>query len=145
MKLTTSLRRTAALGALTAVAGSAALAGGASAATFEKGATLRPGAAIPVDFPGYREPADHRLKAGYRIVVVRAELGRDEKAATTITAPKGFRIVTLAFGDDARIGGRSENAYPGRRSVRLSLFADRNRVADGQTARGTIYVLARRA
>jgi hypothetical protein len=145
MKLTTSLRRTAAATALTAVAGSAALAGGASAATFDTGATLRPGAAIPVDFPGYREPADHRLKAGYRIVVVRAGLARDEKAATTITAPKGLRIVTLAFGDGSRIGGRAENAYRGRRSVRLSLFADRNRVAEGQTARGTIYVLARRS
>jgi hypothetical protein len=100
---------------------------------------------IPVDFPGYREPANHRLKAGYRIVVVRAELGRDEQPVTTISAPQGFRIVTLAFGAGSRVGGRSENAYPGRRSVRLTLFADRARVAAGQTARGTIYVLTRRA
>jgi hypothetical protein len=145
MKLTTNLRRTAAVTALSAVAGSAALAGGASAATFEKGAVLRPGATIPVDFPGYREPANHRLKAGYRIVVVRAEVGRDEKAATTITAPKGFGIVTLAFSNGSEVGGRSDNAYPGRRSVRLTLFADRNRVGEGETAHGTIYVLARRA
>ena len=145
MKLTTRLRHTAALSALVAVAGSAALAGGASAATFERGATLRPGAAIPVDVPGYREPADHRLKSGYRIVVVRTEIGRDERAAATIAAPKGFRIVTLAFSADSQVGGRSENAYPGRRSVRLTLFADRGRVGAGQTARGTIYVLARRA
>jgi hypothetical protein len=144
MHLTTTIRRGAALAALTAVAGSAALAGGASAATFEKGAVLTPGATIPVDFPGYREPANNKLKGGYRIVVVRAALARDEHATTTITAPKGFRLVTLAFDHASQLGARTENVYVGKRSVRLTLFADRNHVAAGQTGHATIYALARR-
>jgi hypothetical protein len=59
--------------------------------------------------------------------------------------PKGFRIVTVGFSDGAEIGARAENDYPGRRSVRLTLFANRNEVTAGQSGRGTIYVLARRA
>jgi hypothetical protein len=144
MHLTTTIRRAAALAALTAVAGSAALAGGASAATFERGAVLAPGATIPVDFPGYREPANNKLKGGYRIVVVRAALARDEQATTTITAPKGFKLVTVAFDHASQLGARTENAYVGKRSVRLTLFADRNHVAAGQTGHATIYALARR-
>jgi hypothetical protein len=144
MHLTTTIRRAAALAALTAVAGSAALAGGASAATFERGAVLAPGATIPVDFPGYREPANNKLKGGYRIVVVRAALARDEQATTTITAPKGFKLVTVAFDHASQLGARTENVYVGKRSVRLTLFADRNHVAAGQTGHATIYALARR-
>jgi hypothetical protein len=143
MQLTTNLRRAGALAALTAVAGSAALAGGASAATFEKAPVVKPGATIPVDFPGYREPANNKLKGGYRIVVVRAAVGRDEKATTTITAPKGFKLVTLAFDHASQLGARTENVYVGKRSVRLTLFADRNRVAAGETGHATIYALAR--
>jgi hypothetical protein len=143
MQLTTNLRRAGALAALTAVAGSAALAGGASAATFEKAPVVKPGATIPVDFPGYREPANNTLKGGYRIVVVRAAVARDEKAATTITAPKGFKLVTLAFDHASQLGARTENVYVGKRSVRLTLFADRNRVAAGETGHATIYALAR--
>jgi len=144
MHLTTTVRRGAALAALTAVAGSAALAGSASAATFEKRAVLAPGATIPVDFPGYREPANNKLKGGYRIVVVRAALARDERATTTITAPKGFKLVTLAFDHASQLGARTENVYVGKRSVRLTLFADRNHFGAGQTGRATIYALARR-
>ncbi len=144
MHLATTIRRGAALAALTAVAGSAALAGGASAATLKKGAVLAPGATIPVDFSGYREPANNKLKGGYRIVVVRAALARDEHATTTITAPKGFKLVTLAFDHASQLGARTENVYVGKRSVRLTLFADRNHVAAGQTGHATIYALARR-
>jgi hypothetical protein len=143
MQLTTSLRRAGALVALAAVAGSTALAGAASAATFERAAVIKPGATIPVDFPGYREPVGNKLKGGYRIVVVRAAVARDEKATTTITAPKGFKLVTLAFDDASQLGGRTENAYVGKRSVRLTLFANRNRVAAGGTGHATIYALAR--
>jgi hypothetical protein len=143
MQLTANLRRAGALAALTAVAGSAALAGGASAATFEKAPVVKPGATIPVDFPGYREPANNKLKAGYRIVVVRAAVARDEKATTTITAPKGFKLVTLAFDHASQLGARTENVYVGKRSVRLTLFADRNHVAAGETGHATIYALAR--
>jgi hypothetical protein len=144
MHLTTTVRRAVAAVALAAVAGAGALAGTASAATFEKSAVLAPGATIPVDFPGYREPADNRLKGGYRIVVVNAAVARDEHATTTITAPKGFRLVTLAFDHESQLGARTENVYVGRRSVRLTLFADRNRVAPGQVGHATIYALARR-
>ena len=144
MHLTTTLRRSAAAVALAAVTASAGLAGAASAATVEKTAVLAPGATIPVDFPGYRAPASNRLKGGYRIVVVHAEVARDEKATTTITAPKGFRLVTLAFDRQSQLGGRTENVYVGKRSVRLTLFADRTRVAAGPTGEATIYALARR-
>jgi phosphate-selective porin len=144
MTLTTTLRRVVAAVALAAVASTAALAGTASAASVEKTAVLAPGATIPVDFPGYREPANNRLKGGYRIVVVDAALARDEKTTTTITAPKGFRLVTLAFDRHSQLGGRTENVYVGKRSVRLTLFADRNHVAPGQVGHATIYALARR-
>ena len=145
MTLTTRLRRSVSLAAITAVAGTAALAGGASAATIEKAPVLQPGATIPVDFPGYKEPANNKLKANYRIVVVRAEVARGERPQTIITAPKGFNLVTFAFSDDARrLGGRAETDYVGKRSVRLTLFVNRNEVAVGQSAHGTIYALARR-
>jgi hypothetical protein len=143
MQLTTNLRRAGAIAALTAVAGSTALAGTASAATFEKAAVIKPGATIPVDFPGYREPANEKVKGGYRIVVVRAAVARDEKATTTITAPKGFKLVTLAFDHGSQLGARTENVDVGKRSVRLTLFADRHRVAAGETGHATIYALAR--
>jgi hypothetical protein len=143
MQLTTNLRRGAAVAALAAVTGSAALAGAASAATFDKGPVLGPGATIPVDFPGYRGPASNTLEAGYRIVQVRAALARDEHATTTITAPTGFRLVTLAFDHASQLGARTENVYVGKRSVRLTLFADRNRVAPGETGHATVYALAR--
>lgn len=143
MTLSTRLRRTLSLTAIAAVAGSAALAGTASAASFQKDPVVRPGATIPVDFPGYKEPADKKLKGGYRIVVVRASVARGEQASTTITAPKGFKLVTLAFSHDSQLGGRTENVYVGRRSVRLTLFADTNRVAVGETGHATIYALAR--
>ena len=145
MPLSSTLRKTASVLALTAVAGSAALAGTASAATIEKTNVLRPGATIPVDFPGYKEPADHKLKANYRIVVVRAEVARNERASTTITAPAGFRLVTLGLRESAQVGLRADNDYVGKRSVRLTLFANRAKVAAGEDGQGTIYVLARRA
>src|SRR4051794_15136054 len=144
MNLTNTLRRSAAVAALAALTGSAALAGTASAASVEKTAVLTPGATIPVDIPGYREPADNKLKGGYRIVVVRAALARDEHDTTTITAPKGFKLATLAFDHASQLGARTENVCVGKRSVRLTLFADRNHVAAGQTGTATIYALARR-
>jgi hypothetical protein len=145
MQLTTSLRKTASLVAVTAVAGSAALAGAAPAATYENARVITPGATLPVDFAGYKEPASNRLPANHRIVAVDATIARDERAQKVITVPKGFRIVAIGFAERGRIGGRTENDYAGKRSMRLTLFADRNRVAPGQDATGTIYVLARRA
>jgi hypothetical protein len=145
MNLTTSLRRTASVAALTAVAGTAALAGTASAASIEKAPVITPGATIPIDFPGYKEPANDKLKANYRIVVVRAYVGRDEKASTIVTVPKGFKLVTLGLREGDSVGFRAENDYVGKRSVRLTLSVNRNKVATGQTGHGTIYALARRA
>jgi hypothetical protein len=145
MTLSSTVGRTTSLVALTAVAGTAALAGTASAASIGKAPAIAPGATIPIDFPGYKEPANNRLKAGYRIAVVRAEVGRDERPSTVVTAPKGFKLVTLGFDDGGQIGGRAESHYVGKRSVRLTLFANRNLVAAGQTGHGTIYALARRA
>ena len=145
MQLTNSVRRAASLAALTAIAGSAALAGPASAASFTPARVITPGATLPVDFAGYKEPASNRLPANHRIVAVDATIARDERAQKVITVPKGFRIVAIGFAERGRIGARAENDYAGKRSVRLTLFADRNRVAPGQVGHGTIYVLARRA
>jgi hypothetical protein len=145
MQLTTSLRRTASLVAATAVAATAVPAGPATAATFEKARIIAPGATLPVDFAGYEEPADNRLPKNHRIVAVDATVARGERAGKVITVPAGFRIVTVGFAEGSQIGARAENDYAGRRSVRLTLFADRNRVAAGQDGHGTIYFLARRA
>ena len=145
MHLTTSLRRTAALAALTAVAGTAALSGTASAATVVKEPVITPGATIPVDFPGYKEPANNTLKANYRILAVRATVGRDEKVQTIVSAPKGFALVTLGVPEGSLVGLRADNDYVGKRSVRLTLFTNRAKVAAGEHASATIYALARRA
>ena len=114
MSLSSTLRRTVSLVALTAVAGSAALAGSASAASV-------------------------------RIVVVKAEVGRNEKLTTIVSAPKGFVLVTFAIDNGGQIGPRADSDYVGKRSARLTLSANRNLVAAGQVGHGTIYALARRA
>jgi hypothetical protein len=145
MQITTSLRRTASLVAATAVAASVALGGTAFAATYENARVIAPGATLPVDFAGYKEPANNRLAANHRIVAIDATIARSERAQRVITVPKGFRIISVGFAEGGQIGARAENDYAGRRSVRLTLFADRNAVARGQSAHGTIYVLARRA
>jgi hypothetical protein len=149
MQLTNAVRKTASLAAITAVAGSAALAGTASAATIDKPVVLGPAQAIPVDFPGYREPANRRIERNHRIVAVHAEVARGERAQTIVTVPKGFGIVTLGFAEGSEIGAQLTNpkgTYVGRRSVRLTLEANRSEVAaGGQTGEGTVYVLARRA
>jgi hypothetical protein len=148
MPLSSSIRRTASLAALTAVAGSAALAGTASAVTVDRPVVMGPSETIPLDFPGYREPANRRMAPNHRIVAVHAEVGRGERPTVVVTVPKGFGIVTLGLEEGSEIGAQLTNpkrSYAGRRSVRLTLEANRNRVAAGQTGEGTVYVLARRA
>jgi hypothetical protein len=148
MQLQNATRRTASLVALTAVAGSAALAGTASAAIIDKPVVMGPTETIPVDFPGYKEPANHRIARNHRIVAVNAEVARGERATTIVTVPKGFGIVTLGFKEGSEIGAQLTNpkrSYVGRRSVRLTLEANRSKVAAGETGEGTVYVLARRA
>jgi len=143
-----TLRRTTALLALlalTTVAALAAMTGRASAATFTPARVITPGAKLPIDFGGYREPADKRLPANHRIVAVDGAIARGERASTIVTVPKGFRIITIVFAHGTPFAGRAENDYAGHRSVRLTLYADSNRVGVGQVGHGTIYVLARRA
>jgi hypothetical protein len=146
MTLTTKIRRTASMAALTAVAGAGALAGTASAATIGQPEVLGPGTKLPIDFAAFKEPADNKLPKNHRIVREHVELARGEKPTTTITAPKGFRIITIGFGDGGQIGGVvRDDDYAGKRSVRLKLFVNASKVAPGQTGKGTLYLLARRA
>jgi hypothetical protein len=146
MNLSSRLRKTVSLAALTAVAGSAALGGAASAATIDQPVVLGPGQRIPIDFAGYREPADKKLPQNYRIVRVHVALASSERTSTVLTAPEGFRIVTIGVGDGHRVGGTVVDVhYPGKRSVRVKLYTNKSAVAKGETANGTLYLLARRA
>jgi hypothetical protein len=145
MTLIASIRKSAALAALTAVAGSAALTGSVSAAMIDRPVVLGPSERIPIDFAGYKEPADRKLPKNHRIVRVHVELERGERASTVLTAPKGFRAVTIGIGDGHQIGGVVNDVdYPGKRSVRVKLFVNNRAVDRGETANGTLYLLARR-
>ncbi len=146
MTLPFSLRRIAALAALIAALGSAALAGGASAASISTPEVIRPGAKIPIDFPGYREPADDRLPAGYRIVRRTARLVRGEQMIAVMSAPRRFRIVTFGTAEGGEVGfAATDRDYPGQRTTRVRLFAVDRLLEPGETGTATIYLLARRA
>jgi hypothetical protein len=146
MTLSTTFRRTVSLVALSAVAGSAALAGSASAATIGAPEVQGPGARIPINFAAFKEPANNLLPKNYRIVRKHVELARGEKASTVMTAPAGFKIVTVGLGNGNRVGGAVDDVhYSGKRSVRVRLFTNNRAVAKGQTGTGTLYILARRA
>ena len=146
MTFTSMIRKTLSLAALTAVAGSAALSAGASAATIGPAEVVGPGQHIPIDFAGYKEPADKTLPKNYRIVRKQIELSRGEKASTVMTAPAGFRIITIGMANVRQVGGGVDDVnYPGKRSVRVRLFASRSANAQGETRKGTLYILARRA
>ena len=138
-------RRTAALAALAAVAGTA---GPAAAAVVEPPRTIAPGCGIPIDFPGYREPADDRLPANHRIVSVAVELARGERHTITMSAPRGFRIVTFGFAEHGQVGGFITSGtakYIGKRTTQVTLVAFDRMIDPGGTGTGTIYMLARRA
>ena len=144
MNLSTTIRRTASIAALTAVAG--ALTGTASAATIGQPEVLGPGTTLPIDFAAFKEPANNKLPKNYRIVREHIEIARGERPTTVLTAPKGFRIVTIGFGDGQQVGGVvRDTGYGGKRSVRVKLFVNPNKVAPGQIGKGTLYLLARRA
>ena len=146
MTFTANVRRTLSLAALTAVAGSAALSGAASAATIGRPEVAGPGSRIPIDFAAFKEPASKLLPKNYRIVRKHIELARGEKASTVMTAPLGFKIVTIGLGDAHQIGGVVDDVhYAGKRSVRVKLFTNNSAVGKGQTGKGTLYILARRA
>jgi len=146
MTPSTKFRRTVSLVALSAVAGSAARAGSASSATIGAPEVQGPGARIPINFAAFKEPANNLLPKNYRIVRKHVELARGEKASTIMTAPEGFKIVTIGLGKGARIGGAVDDVhYSGKRSVRVRLFTNNAAVAKGRTGKGTLYILARRA
>jgi hypothetical protein len=129
-----------------AVAGSTALAGTASAATIGAPEVAGPGARIPINFAAFKEPSNKLLPKNYRIVRKHIELTRGEKASTVMTAPEGFKIVTIGLGDGHQIGGVvNDTHYAGKRSVRVKLFTNSNVVKQGETGQGTLYILARRA
>ena len=145
MTLSTKFRRTVSLVAVSAVAGSAALAGSASAATIGAPEVQGPGARIPINFAAFKEPANNLLPKNYRIVRKHIELTRGEKASTVMTAPEGFGIVTIGFGDGHQVGGAVNDVnYSGKRSVRVRLFTNNAAVAKGATGKGTLYILAKR-
>jgi hypothetical protein len=146
MTLSTRIRRGVSLVALTAVAGSAALAGSASAATIGAPEVSGPGSAIPVNFAAFKEPANNKLPKNYRIVRKHIELTRGEKASTIMTAPAGFKIVTIGLGESRQVGAAVNDVhYSGKRSVRVRLFTNNSVVKQGETGKGTLYILARRA
>ena len=103
MNLSTTIRRTASIAALTAVAGTGALAGTAAAATIGQPKVLGPGTTLPIDFAAFKEPANNKLPKNYRIVREHIEVARGEKPTTVITAPKGFKIVTIGFALDQQV------------------------------------------
>jgi hypothetical protein len=146
MTLSTRIRRSVSLVAVGAVAGSAALAGSASAATIGAPEVSGPGSAIPINFAAFKEPANNKLPKNYRIVRKHVELSRGEKASTVMTAPQGFKIVTIGFGESHQVGGVVDDThYSGKRSVRVKLFTNNSVVKQGETGKGTLYVLAKRA
>ena len=146
MTFLSSIRKSVSLAVLTAVAGSVALSGSAAAASIDRPVVLGPGARIPIDFGGYKEPADRTLPKNHRIVRVHVELEHGERASTVLTAPAGFRAVTIGLGDGHQIGGVVKDVdYPGKRSVRVKLFTNNSVVKQGQSGQGTLYILARRA
>ena len=143
MTISSRIRKIVSLTALTAVAGSAALAGSASAATI--GAPTVACAHIPINFAAFKEPANNLLPKNYRIVRKHVEITRGEKASTVMTAPEGFGIVTIGFGDGHQVGGAVNDVnYSGKRSVRVKLFTNNAAVAKGATGKGTLYILAKR-
>ncbi len=145
MTLTTTIRRTVSIAAMTAVTAGAAFGASASAATIGAPEVLGPGQNLPINVPAYREPADNKIKPNYRLVRVDVDVARGEKASVVMTAPKGFRAVTVAFGGRQVGGSVNDVNYSGKRSVRVNLFVNRNLVKKGETGHGTVYLWAKRA
>ncbi|HEV7804213.1 MAG TPA: hypothetical protein VGO80_00215 [Solirubrobacteraceae bacterium] len=145
MTLTDTIRRTLSLAAVGAVTAVAALGASASAATIGTPEVLSPGANLPINVPAYRETADNKIKPNYRLVRVRVEVDRGERAMVVMRAPKGFRAITIALGDGHQIGARVEDPdYSGKRSVRVKVYANTT-VVKGKTAHGTVYLWTHRA
>lgn len=145
MTFTNTIRRTISLAALGAVTAAAALGAPASAATIGAPEVLGPGENLPINVPAYRETPDDKIKPNYRLVRVRVEVDRNERASVVMRAPKGFRTITIALGDGHKIGARVDDPdYPGKRSVRVKVYANKAAVKPGKTAHGTVYLWAHR-
>jgi hypothetical protein len=146
MTFTTTIRKTVSLAALTAVTAGAAFGATAMAATIGTPEVLGPGQNLPINVPAYRETPDNKIKPNYRLVRVHVEVARGEKAAVVMTAPKGFRAVTIALGDGPQIGASVDDPdYSGKRSVRVKLYVNARVVKQGETGKGTVYLWAKRA
>ena len=146
MTLKNTTRRTVSLAALSAVTAAAAFGAAASAATIGGPEVLGPGQNLPINVPAYREPADNKIKPNYRLVRQRVAVARGEQASVVMTAPKGFRAVTIAIGDGNQIGGGvSDPDYSGKRSVRVKLYVNPRAVKAGEVGHGTVYLWAKRA
>lgn len=141
MSLTSSLRRAvaAALGAalLTATTGVA------GAATISDSVVVKPGAKIPIDFPGYKEPANGKLPANFRIVQRTVDLRHGERAKVRLTVPEGFRLVTFGLSERSGLSARvTDIEYVGKRAVTLQARAH---TEGNDSTRFTVYALAKRA
>jgi hypothetical protein len=142
MSLTSPLRRAVAATALGAALLTATT-GIAGAATISNPVVVMPGAKIPIDFPGYREPANDRLPANFRIVERKVDLQHGERANVRLTVPEGFRLVTIGLSDQAGVGARvTDIEYVGKRAVTLQMHAH---TAGTDSTRFTVYALAKRA
>ena len=141
MSLPSSLRRPVAAAALGAALLTAS-AGVAGAATISDPVVVKPGAKIPIDFAGYKEPANDRLPANFRIVERKVELQQGERAKVRLTAPDGFRLVTLGMSEGVRVGAVVNDVnYSGKRAVTLKVRASKG----DDNPRFTVYALAKRA
>lgn len=145
MSITNTLRRTISIVAIGAVSATAAFGATASGATIGSPDVLGPGANLPINVPGYREPADNKIKPNYRLVRRDVAVARGERASVVMTAPKGFRAVTIAFGDGHQVGGGVDGGYSGKRSVHVKLFVNSDVVKKGEVGHGTVYLWTKRA
>jgi len=115
----------------------------APAADFGEPRILRPGTRLPIDFPGFREPADREIPANHRVVAVRADLARGERADLRLTMPRGFVIRSLGTQESAEVGFATDDLdYVGHRSVVVTAFVVTRLVPAGERGQGWIYALA---
>ena len=69
---------------------------------------------------------------------------RGERASTVLTAPKGFRALTIAFGGGPVGGSVDDVNYSGKRSVRVKLLVNPNVVKKGETGTAALPLDAAR-
>ncbi len=142
MSLTSSLRRAVAAAALGAALLTATT-GVAGAATISDSVVVKPGAKIPIDFPGYKEPANGKLPANFRIVERTVDLRHGERAKVRLTVPEGFRLVTFGLSELSGLSARvTDSEYVGPRAVTLQARAH---TEGNDSTRFTVYALAKRA